>query len=168
MKVVFEYKCTLTPIGELCFVVRENNIFSLHRREKVRVSEGRYGGPYADLFEEELHEYFQGKRKLFSFEPVITGSPLRRKVLEETLKIPYGSTTTYKSIATKLSTSPRAIGRILKTNNILLVVPCHRIIKATGEPGGYTLGFQAKLYLLQLENPQRTLSTLTKASFQLK
>lgn len=63
---------------------------------------------------------------------------LKQKVFREVCKIPKGKTKSYKDIAIKLKTSPRAIARILSKNPTPVSVPCHRVIRADGEPGGYT------------------------------
>lgn len=69
--------------------------------------------------------------------------------------IPPGKVTTYKSLARLLKTSPRALGRMLKENGRPVIVPCHRVVRSTGETGGYTLGRREsrefKLKLLKLE-----------------
>lgn len=59
------------------------------------------------------------------------------KVYEITSKIPLGKVTTYKVIADKLKTSPRAVGNALAKNPYAPQVPCHRVIKSTGEIGGF-------------------------------
>lgn len=69
--------------------------------------------------------------------------------------IPVGKVTTYKSLARILKTSPRALGRMLRENDRPVIVPCHRVVRSTGEIGGYTLGRKTnrefKLKLLRLE-----------------
>jgi len=62
----------------------------------------------------------------------------KEEVFKEVSKIPKGKTLTYKQIADKLKTSPRAVAKILSTNPSPIKVPCHRVIKSNGEIGGYT------------------------------
>ncbi len=61
----------------------------------------------------------------------------QKKVYEIVKKVPKGKTTTYKAIAIKLKSSPRAVGQALKVNPYAPFVPCHRVIKSNGEIGGY-------------------------------
>jgi methylated-DNA-[protein]-cysteine S-methyltransferase len=61
----------------------------------------------------------------------------QKKVYEIVKKVPKGKVTTYKAIALKLKTSPRAVGQALKRNPFAPMVPCHRVIKSNGEIGGY-------------------------------
>ena len=63
---------------------------------------------------------------------------LKEKVFKQVSKIPKGKTITYKQLADKLKTSPRAIAKILSTNPTPITVPCHRVIRADGKIGGYT------------------------------
>lgn len=61
----------------------------------------------------------------------------QKKVYAIVKKIPRGKTKSYKEIAEKLKTSPRAVGQALKVNPFAPIVPCHRVIKSNGEIGGY-------------------------------
>ncbi|RLG61567.1 hypothetical protein DRN84_03335 [Candidatus Geothermarchaeota archaeon] len=68
-------------------------------------------------------------------------------------KIPYGGLRTYKWVAERVLDSrySRVVGRSLSKNPILIVVPCHRIIKSDYTLGGFTDGVEFKKYLLTLE-----------------
>ena len=52
-------------------------------------------------------------------------------------KIPKGKVTTYKILAKKLNTSPRAVGQALKRNATPIIIPCHRVVRSDGKLGGY-------------------------------
>lgn len=64
------------------------------------------------------------------------------RVLEETAKIPFGQTRTYSWIAKRIGSpnAQRAVGSALKNNPYPLVIPCHRVIKSTGDIGQYSRG----------------------------
>jgi len=62
----------------------------------------------------------------------------QKKVYEIVKKVPKGKTTTYKAIAKKLNSSPRAVGQALKVNPYAPIVPCHRVIMSNGKIGGYS------------------------------
>ena len=102
----------------------------------------------------ELEEYFEGKRRAFTLR--VDLSPVagfRRKVLEQTALIPYGSVSTYREVAARAG-SPRgmrAAGNALGSNPIPIVVPCHRVLRSGGALGGYTGGLDRKVTLLTLE-----------------
>jgi methylated-DNA-[protein]-cysteine S-methyltransferase len=107
-----------------------------------------------DRVRRELEEYFEGKRRRFGI-PVDL-SPVqgfRRKVLDQTARIPYGSVSTYREVAARAG-SPRgmrAAGNALGSNPVPIVVPCHRVLRAGGALGGYTGGLDRKVTLLRLE-----------------
>jgi O-6-methylguanine DNA methyltransferase len=63
-------------------------------------------------------------------------SELNKKIFSYVKKLPKGKTTTYKFLADKFHTSPRAVGMILKSNKDKSV-PCYKVIKSNGELGGY-------------------------------
>ncbi|MET1128103.1 MAG: MGMT family protein [Thermoproteota archaeon] len=66
------------------------------------------------------------------------------------MAVPPGYVVTYGLLAKLVGTSPRAIGAYMRSNRNPIVVPCHRVVGSKG-PGGYSLGLDFKLKLLQLE-----------------
>ena len=74
-------------------------------------------------------------------------------MLEATSRIPYGSTATYKAVATEAGNERafRAAGNALGSNPIPIIVPCHRILHSGGGLGGYTGGLDRKRVLLAVE-----------------
>jgi methylated-DNA-[protein]-cysteine S-methyltransferase len=109
----------------------------------------------------ELDEYFAGRRR--EFEVALDWQLVRgfgRRVLEATARVPYGSVSTYKRVATEAGNERafRAAGNALGANPIPIVVPCHRILHSTGGLGGYTGGLERKEKLLALERGQTTLA----------
>ncbi|PLV58366.1 methylated-DNA--[protein]-cysteine S-methyltransferase [Thermotoga sp. KOL6] len=98
----------------------------------------------------EIEEYFLGKRKDFTFPVEIKGTPFQKRVWAEVRKIPYGQTRTYKEIAAKLNTSPRAVGQALAKNPLPIYIPCHRVVSKSGL-GGFSAGLEWKKFLIDLE-----------------
>ena len=76
----------------------------------------------------------------------------QEKVYSVVKRIPEGETITYKQIAKKLKTSPRAVGQTLKKNKDYKNIPCHRVICSDGNIGGYNRGIKKKIQLLKKEN----------------
>lgn len=76
-----------------------------------------------------------------------------KKVWLETLKIPKGEVRTYKFIAEKIGKPKayRAVAKALKENPLTIIIPCHRVIKSSGELGGYSKGVKKKYKLLVSE-----------------
>jgi len=76
-----------------------------------------------------------------------------KKVWLTVLKIPQGTTRTYKWVAEKVGIPKayRAVGVALKNNPLPIIIPCHRVIKSSGELGGYIYGVKKKYQLLLKE-----------------
>ncbi|KAI6244624.1 Methylated-DNA--protein-cysteine methyltransferase [Erysiphe necator] len=64
-------------------------------------------------------------------------SLFQKRVLVALCQVPPGHYTTYKSLATFLSTSPRAVGNVLRLNPFAPSVPCHRVLASNGKLGGF-------------------------------
>jgi len=81
------------------------------------------------------------------------GPSFRREVLEETLRIPSGETRTYGWLAERVGRprAARAVGRVMATNPLPLVVPCHRVVGSNGSLTGYGGGLRMKEALLKAE-----------------
>ena len=101
----------------------------------------------------QLEEYFKGERKKFNIPLDIKGTIFQKKVWNELNKIPYGKIVSYKKIAEKIGNKKalRAVGRANSQNPICIVIPCHRVINANGNLGGYSAGLLVKERLLELE-----------------
>lgn len=107
---------------------------------------------FNELVFKELCEYFDGKRKTFTFNYRINANGFTKKVLDFVQTIPYGETKTYADVAEAIGKprSYRAVGNALNKNPLLIVVPCHRVISKNGL-GGYKYGSEIKRTLLELE-----------------
>ena len=143
-----------TPIGALKF-----------KEEEGFITEIKYVGetaqevqPQTELLKKavgQMYDYFLGNLKEFDLPLNPKVSPYRKKVLEELVKVPYGSTTTYKELAEKTGNpkAVRAVGSAMRTNPIIIVIPCHRVLQTGGGLGNYSAGGPAnKDWLLTFEN----------------
>lgn len=101
---------------------------------------------------EELEEYFNHKRTSFDVPVKLEGTIFQKKVWKIMQEIPYGTTICYQELAV-LSGSPkaaRAIGNVCNKNNILIIIPCHRVTSKHGL-GGFGEHINVKINLLELE-----------------
>jgi O-6-methylguanine DNA methyltransferase len=113
--------------------------------------------PSPDI-EKELAGYLSGKTRKIGLEPAyLYGTDFEKKIWETARKIPYGNVASYKELAQKAGypNAFRAAGTALGNNPLMLVVPCHRIIRSNGEIGYFGGGEEVKLMLLDLEQPQQ-------------
>jgi len=102
----------------------------------------------------ELDAYFSGRLREFALDlDWALATPFARRVLAAARAIPYGSVLTYERVAAEAGSprGARAAGNSLAANPIPIVVPCHRVLRATGALGGYAGGAERKRRLLELE-----------------
>jgi methylated-DNA-[protein]-cysteine S-methyltransferase len=107
-----------------------------------------------DVVRRELDEYFARKRTRFDVQlDWALVSEFGRRVLGATAAVPFGETSTYGQVAGAAGNpkAARAAGRALNTNPIPIIVPCHRIVGASGALVGYAGGLERKVSLLDLE-----------------
>lgn len=78
---------------------------------------------------------------------------IREIVMKNVCSIKFGTTQTYRRIAlrSRKNIHPRTIGKILTTNEMLIAIPCHRVVHSNGNIGGYKLGSDFKKMLLEWE-----------------
>ena len=100
---------------------------------------------------EQLEQYFRGERTAFELELELAGTDFQRSVWQALRGIPYGTTTTYGTLARELEAQPRAVGAAVGATPIPIIVPCHRVIGSDGSLTGYGGGLPRKRALLDLE-----------------
>ena len=100
-----------------------------------------------------LDAYFAGECPSVANIPLApAGSPFRKQVWQILMEIPYGHTITYGDIAGKLGTGcAQAVGGAVGHNPISILIPCHRVLGASGNLTGYAGGTDRKRFLLTLE-----------------
>lgn len=99
-----------------------------------------------------VDDYFSGRippAPPFSIQP--RGTTYQRRVWRFTQEIPYGQTLSYRALAERAGGSPRSVGGALSKNPLLLLIPCHRIVREDGTCGGYVGGLEKKKWLLHRE-----------------
>jgi AraC family transcriptional regulator of adaptative response/methylated-DNA-[protein]-cysteine methyltransferase len=129
----------------------EREVERLRKRTKSAIIPG-YTKPI-ETIETELHQYFEGKIHEFRTPLFLLGSPFQKQVWEELKKIPPGETRSYSDIAKAIGkpSAFRAVAQANGANQLALIIPCHRVINADGELGGYGGGLIRKKWLLNHE-----------------
>lgn len=152
-----------SPIGLLSMKEEDGFITELSLLEAAKppgsgkpcppLSDSRPETELSKRTQEQLAQYFAGKRKTFELPVFYRGTPFRQRVWDALCTIPYGQTRSYQDIA-KLIGSPkavRAVGQANHDNPLLILVPCHRVIHKNGDIHGYACGDSVKEFLLKLE-----------------
>jgi epoxyqueuosine reductase len=102
---------------------------------------------------EQLEQYFAGERRDFDLPLDLRAPEFQTAVLTELARVPYGAVATYGDLARRIGRprAARAVGGALNRNPIPIVLPCHRVVGASGSLVGYAGGLERKQTLLALE-----------------
>jgi methylated-DNA-[protein]-cysteine S-methyltransferase len=140
-----------SPIGILEIICSEDAVLSVMFVDKeMPVEENNI---VLEKTVSQLDEYFNGMRKEFDLKISLDGTDFQKKVWNELLNIPYGTTLSYKELAIKIGNEKgvRAVGNANGKNMIWIIVPCHRVIGTNGSLTGYAGGLDRKQWLLEHE-----------------
>lgn len=146
-----------SPVGPLTLMAVGDVLSGLYMNlQRHRPMEGTFGAPDPTAFTEvirQLGEYFGGQRTDFDVPLTLAGTPFQRTVWAALRKIPYGQTLSYGQLAEQIGRpgAARAVGLANGRNPIGIIVPCHRVVGATGSLTGYGGGLERKQYLLEFE-----------------
>jgi methylated-DNA-[protein]-cysteine S-methyltransferase len=148
-----------SPLGELTLISRAGALSRLcfpehaphlpvHQRREMA---------FADTLRQ-LDEYFAGERTAFDVTLELDGTAFQRRVWRTLNEVPFGTTTTYGTIAemlgirrSQLAPSARAVATAIARTPVPIIIPCHRVIGADGSLRGYSGGLDRKQALLALE-----------------
>jgi O-6-methylguanine DNA methyltransferase len=150
-------ECTEDSIVDDCtvrLVTSDSGLRAIDFDLSRPVKGGRYGiHPIATEAVRQLRAYFAGQLRRFDLPLDMQGTEFQLRVWRELERIPYGETRSYQQIAEAIGAprAVRAVGAANGANPIPIVVPCHRVIGASGKLVGYGGGLPLKKRLLQLE-----------------
>ena len=161
------YRTIRTPLGDLLAVADDTGIRILEFCDgdgldraalRIRAAAGSRDllpgdHPHLTALADELAQYFAGGRQMFSVPLFPHGTDFQRRAWDYLRTIPYGQTRSYGQQALALGDlkAVRAVGRANGANPLAIVVPCHRVIGASGHLTGYAGGLDRKLRLLEHE-----------------
>jgi methylated-DNA-[protein]-cysteine S-methyltransferase len=153
-----------SPVGQLLVAASDRGLASISfdpEPEEQLERLARIAGPCVlrsprtvDEARRELDEYFSGRRRAFDLSLDLRAlPPFTISVLRELARVPYGETTTYGTLASRVGRprAARAVGTVMNRNRIPIVLPCHRVVGAGGNLVGYAGGLERKTELLRLE-----------------
>ncbi|WP_426367091.1 methylated-DNA--[protein]-cysteine S-methyltransferase [Streptomyces sp. E-08] len=147
-----------SPYDPLTLVAVDGVLSRLHMTgQRHRPPEETFGEPDPRPFGEvirQLDAYFAGELTAFELPLNLIGTPFQLRVWEQLLRIPYGETRTYGELAEELGSpgASRAVGLANGKNPVGIIVPCHRVIGASGGLTGYGGGLDRKQRLLAFES----------------
>lgn len=151
-----------SPIGCIEFRIEKQEITSV--RIVTEEKETHLISETALLFVTQMREYFDGKRRDFDLPIRMQGTTFQQNVWDALLRIPYGESISYQQLAANINQekASRAVGNANGKNPICILIPCHRVVRANGEIGGYAYGVEVKKFLLELEKQNTTTKNVSK------
>ncbi|MDE2697975.1 MAG: methylated-DNA--[protein]-cysteine S-methyltransferase [Gemmatimonadota bacterium] len=147
-----------SPLGSLTVLASDNGVHAI-AFEGDRTEQAKTNLPRAEnhsiinAVAEQLAMYFDGTLKVFDLPLDLRGTNFQKRVWKLLLEIPFGETRTYGDIACALDNTgaSQAVGAANGKNPVAIVVPCHRVIGASGHLTGYAGGMEKKKFLLTHE-----------------
>jgi AraC family transcriptional regulator of adaptative response/methylated-DNA-[protein]-cysteine methyltransferase len=161
--VTIHYTIAPTPIGKMLLAATDQGICSIHFGDSNATlqEELRTEFPKAEIIrgDGKLGEKVKALREMIQTEnkvalPLdIQATAFQRRVWQALEAIPRGATKSYSEIAADIGCpkAARAVARACATNPVAVAIPCHRVVRENGEPGGYRWGVERKRKLLALE-----------------
>ena len=156
------FRTVSTPLGDITAVANEQGLTQviLAGDDGSVLVEATEGGPIVDAAATQLAEYFAGERMAFDLPLDPQGSEFQLTVWKALGAVPFGTTATYGEIARAIGqlTATRAVGAANGRNPIPIIIPCHRVIGASGELTGYSGGGGIETKRRLLDHESGTLS----------
>ena len=150
-----------SPMGKLTIAATASGIAAIgfgtedfnSLATKLKLTLSNTSTPLLENCVKQLEEYFAGKRRCFSLPMNLVGTEFQQKVWHALMSIPYGETISYKEESQRVGNEKaiRAVAQANGANPLPIVIPCHRVINANGNLGGYSSGVDKKQFLLNLE-----------------
>ncbi|MET7530647.1 methylated-DNA--[protein]-cysteine S-methyltransferase [Streptomyces goshikiensis] len=153
-----------SPYGPLTLVASDGVLSGLYMTgQRHRPAEESFGERVAAGEEPfpavvaQLTAYFAGELTEFTVPVRLEGTEFQRSVWEQLVRIPYGETWSYGELAARLGkpNASRAVGLANGKNPVGIIIPCHRVIGASGGMTGYGGGVDRKVRLLDFEAGSR-------------
>lgn len=146
-----------SSLGDLTAVARDGSVTGLyfphHWHMPDRAVFGEYHDDGFDDLRRQLDEYLAGERREFDLPVETTGNAFQERVWDLLGQIPYGTTVSYGELAKELGggVTAQEVGAAVGRNPVSVIIPCHRVVGASGGLTGYAGGLRRKRILLDLE-----------------
>ncbi|HKF49142.1 MAG TPA: bifunctional DNA-binding transcriptional regulator/O6-methylguanine-DNA methyltransferase Ada, partial [Terracidiphilus sp.] len=158
------YTITDSPLGRLLIAATDKGICTIQFADSDEELEHglRHEFPFATRrrddeamasWKQSLLRQMRGQKLNRTLPLDIQATAFQRRVWDHLQTIPFGSTQSYGQVAKAIGqpTASRAVARACATNPVAVAIPCHRIIREDGDPGGYRWGIERKKTLLSME-----------------
>ena len=138
-----------TKMGWVSVFAEDNKIKKIKFLKKKKQKKNKL----LKKFKEKNLIFFKEKKFKYNTPYELNGTLMQKKIWNELKEIKVGTTKTYGEIGKKYKISPRYVGKICSQNKLVLLIPCHRVVRSDGSLGGFTSngGIKLKKKLLQFE-----------------
>jgi AraC family transcriptional regulator, regulatory protein of adaptative response / methylated-DNA-[protein]-cysteine methyltransferase len=167
-EVTLSYVCVDSVLGRMMIGATDRGLcfiqFAASDKELLEMLRAEYSAarcepmhePFPPEFENwmtALREHLDGQQPRLDLPVDVRATAFQMKVWQYLQFIPYGSVQSYAEVAAGLGQprAARAVARACAQNRVALAIPCHRVIRGTGELGGYRWGLERKRVLIDLE-----------------
>jgi AraC family transcriptional regulator, regulatory protein of adaptative response / methylated-DNA-[protein]-cysteine methyltransferase len=167
-EVTISYVCVDSVLGRMMIGATDRGLcfvqFGEKDEELLQMLHAEYSAarlepmqePFTPEFENwmtALREHLDGQQTRLDLPVDVRATAFQMKVWQYLQSIPYGSVESYAEVAAGLGqpTAVRAVARACAQNRVAIAIPCHRVIRGTGELGGYRWGLERKRVLIDIE-----------------
>src|SRR5579864_8235553 len=161
------YACFDSPLGRMLIAATDKGICAIQFADSDdELEQGlRHEFPFANrrrdddamqAWKKDLLRQMRGQRSNSALPLDIQATAFQRRVWAHLQSIPFGSTRSYAAVAKAIGqpTATRAVARACATNPVAVAIPCHRVVRESGDMGGYRWGLDRKKMLLEMEQKQ--------------
>lgn len=156
------YDYLKTPIADFILVANHRALLFVGLKEKGFTEvyqflkccdELEFAPDQLRTYKLQLKNYVNGKQKTFDFPYEFIGTAFQQSVWSELMRLNYGDTISYRELAIHIASEKytRAVATAVAKNPLLLVVPCHRVVRSDGNYGGFRAGILLKEKLISIE-----------------
>jgi methylated-DNA-[protein]-cysteine S-methyltransferase len=143
-------------LGDLTAVARGGTLTGLYFPHHWHMPDQSAFGEYRDAglddVRRQLDEYLAGERREFDLPVDAAGTAFQERVWQLIRQVPYGATVSYGELARELGgVTAQEVGAAVGRNPVSVIIPCHRVVGASGGLTGYAGGLRRKRVLLDLE-----------------
>jgi AraC family transcriptional regulator of adaptative response/methylated-DNA-[protein]-cysteine methyltransferase len=163
------YTCADSPLGRMLIAATDKGICAIQfANSDGELEQGlKHEFPFAirrrdddamQAWKKDLLSQMRGQRLNTALPLDIQATAFQRRVWTHLQSIPFGTTRSYAAVAKAIGqpTATRAVARACATNPVAVAIPCHRVVRKSGDMGGYRWGVDRKRALLEMEaEPQR-------------
>jgi len=159
------YTCADSPLGRMLIAATDKGICAIQfANSDGELEQGlKHEFPFAIRrrdddamlsWKKDLLRQMHGQRLNTSLPLDIQATAFQRRVWTHLQSIPFGATRSYAAVAKAIGqpTATRAVARACATNPVAVAIPCHRVVRKSGDMGGYRWGMERKKALLEMES----------------